>query len=256
MTGALRVLEGSVRTYRHTWRASIVSTFLSPVLFLGALGLGLGTLVDRGDPAQLGGVAYLPFVATGLLAASAMQTAAGDSSFPVMAGMKWQKTYHAALATPVLPRDLVLGHMAWITAKLAVAGLVFVAVMATFGATPLGRGLLALPAAVLTGLAFAGPIAAFAARLENEYGLSAIFRFGVVPLFLFSETFFPIEQLPAAVRPLALVSPLWHGVQLVRWLALGLPTALHPAVHVLVLAGCFAVGLALTVRGFERRLVT
>jgi lipooligosaccharide transport system permease protein len=254
---ALRVLEGQARAYRHTWRGSVVTTFVNPVLFLGAMGLGLGTLVEEGgSPQGLGGVSYLQFVATGLLAATATQVAAGASSFPIMAGMKWQKTYHAALATPVMPRDLVLGHVGWVLLRLLLAAGVFAVVMAGFGAAPPGRSLLAVGPAVLTGLAFSTPIAAFAARLENDYALSALFRFGIMPLFLFSGTFFPVSQLPGWAQPAAVLTPLWHGVQLVRGVALGTPMAYHPAVHSSVLLALFGVGLALAVGGFRRRLVT
>jgi lipooligosaccharide transport system permease protein len=254
---ALRVFEGQVRTYRHTWRGSLVTTFVNPVLFLGAMGLGLGTLVEQGGgPAGLQGASYLQFVATGLLAASAMQIAASDSSFPVMAGMKWHKTYHAALATPIRPRDLVVGHTTWTTTKLLIALTWFVVVMVAFGAaTPL-RGLLAVGPALLTGLAFGAPITAYAARLQNDYAIAALFRFGVVPLFLFSGTFFPVSQLPAWSQPIANASPLWHGVQLVRAVALGSPTAYHPAVHTGVLVTLVCSGLALAIRGFQRRLIT
>jgi lipooligosaccharide transport system permease protein len=254
---ALRVLEGQVRTYRHTWRGSLVTTFVNPVLFLGAMGLGLGTLVERGGtPAELHGASYLQFVATGLLAASAMQIAASDSSFPVMAGMKWHKTYHAALATPIRPRDLVLGHVSWTTIKLLVALTWFAIVMAGFGAVTPVRALLAVGPALLTGLAFGAPITAFAARLQNDYAIAGLFRFGIVPLFLFSGTFFPVSQLPGWSQPLAVASPLWHGVQLVRAVGLGSPTAYHPLIHTGVLAALVGLGLALAVHGFGRRLIT
>lgn len=250
---ALRVLEGQIRAYRHTWRGSVISTFVMPVLFLGAMGLGLGRLVE-GGPA-LEGLTYLQFVGTGLLAASAMQVAASDGSFPVMAGMKWRKTYHAALATPVAARDLAAGHLAWIVVRLVLAAAVYAVVLALFGVAGIGRTVLGVGPALLTGLAFAAPIMAFAARLHSDYGLAALFRFGVMPLFLFSGTFFPVSQLPDWVEPLAVLTPLWHGVQLTRLVTLASPPALHPLVHVAVLLGCFAAGAWLTVRAFERRLV-
>ena len=250
---ALRVLEGQLRAYRHTWRGSAISTFLMPILFLGAMGMGLGTLVDRGGGVE--GLTYLQFIGTGLLAASAMQIAASDGAFPVMAGMKWRKTYHAALATPVTALDLAAGHLGWVLLRLVLASVVYAGVLAGFGVAGLGRTLLGVGPAVLTGLAFAAPVMAFAARLHSDYGLSALFRFGVVPLFLFSGTFFPVSRLPDWVEPLALLTPLWHGVQLTRSAVLGTPMALHPAVSVAVLVACFVVGAWLTVRGFRRRLV-
>ncbi len=147
--------------YRRTWRGSVVTTFLNPVLYLAAMGLGLGTLVDEGAGRDaVEGFAYLTYLAPGLLAATVMQTGAGDGSWPVMAGIKWQKTYEAALATPVGIRDLVFGHLLWVTARLFITALVFVVIMALFGAVSFGTGLLAIFPALLTGMAFAAPIMA------------------------------------------------------------------------------------------------
>lgn len=254
---ALRVLEASARTYRHVWKGSVFSSFVNPALFLLAMGLGLGTLVDRGATAEtLPGGSYLAFLAPGLLAATAMQTAASEASWPVMAGLKWVKTYHAALATPLRTRDLLHGMFGWATIRLVMTCVVYVVVMALFGAASLGRGLAAVAPAVLTGLAFAMPITAFTATLENDVGLSSLFRFVIMPLYLFSGTFFPISQLPEPLQVVALISPLWHGVELTRALAIGTPTAAPPLVHVGVLAAIAAVGLVLAQRQFHRRIVT
>src|SRR5215472_12873597 len=115
---AVRQLRFWLTNYRRTWRGSIYSGVLSPVLYLGAMGLGLGTLVDAHGTAGLGGVSYLSFLAPGLLAASAMQTAMGESTYPVFASLKWLKTYHAAIATPLRPVDLFRGHLLWTTLRL------------------------------------------------------------------------------------------------------------------------------------------
>lgn len=252
----LRVVEGHLRTYRHTWRGSVVSSFVTPVLFLAAMGLGLGSLVDRsGAGAALDGPTYLAFLAPGLMAASAMQNAAADGAWPVMAGMKWIKTYHAALATPVRPRDLVGGHIVWSGLRLTFTLVVFAGIAVAFGALEPWPAVATVAPGVLTGLAFLTPVTAFSARLDSDYGLVAVFRFGVIPLFLFSGTFFPVDQLPGWLQPVAVATPLWHGVQLSRATGLGTPTAYPWPVHALVLLGLAAVGGALAVRSFERRLV-
>lgn len=251
---AVRVVEGYARTYRRTWKGTAVTTFVSPVLFLAAMGLGLGTLVDRGGGAAVPAETYLAFLAPGLLAASAMQTAATDTTWPVMAGIKWLKTYDAALATPVSPSDLMAGHLGWVLVRVTFASVVFAAVMVAFGAAgPLGAAVAVLPAA-LTGLAFASLITAFTASRKNEYALASLFRFGVVPLFLFSGTFFPLEQVPELLRPIAYVTPLWHGVELTRAAALGGAPALPALVHVAVLVACAAAGFPLAVRALTRRM--
>src|SRR3954453_21279198 len=209
--------------FRRTFRASIFSSFLSPILFLTAMGLGLGTYVNQSSTGSqaLGGLTYLQFLAPGLLAATAMQSAAFESMFPIMSGLTWQRTFHAMYATPITPRDIVLGNVAWITIRLAMITAIFTVVIVLFGAAASPLIILAIPAGVLTGLAFATPIAAFSATQRTPENFNALFRFGITPLFLFSGTFFPISNLPAIIQPIAWLSPLWHGVELARGLALG-----------------------------------
>lgn len=252
MRGALRVLEGQLVAYRRTWRGSVISTFLNPVLFLSAMGLGLGSLVDQG--AGLG-VSYLAFYASGLLAAQAMQTGVGDASYPVMAGMKWTKTYQAALATPVTTRDLVFGQASFILLRVTLASVAFAVVAATFGAFSLPRALGAVPVVVLCGLAYATPVMAFTGSLEQEGALAGLFRFGLVPMFLLSGTFFPLEQLPAWLQRVAQVVPLWHAIELVRGITLAQPMSWPWSAHVGYLALWTVVGAVLATWVFRRRLV-
>jgi len=127
--------------------------------------------------------------------------------------------------------------------------------MTAFGATSPLEGLLAVPPAVLTGAAFAAAVTAYTARLKDETGLSTLFRFGIVPLFLFSGTFFPISQLPDWIEPLAYVTPLFHGVSLCRGLALGLPFEAPWVASVAYLVAWVAVGAWLSLRVMQRRLV-
>ncbi len=249
----VRFMEAGYRRYKHTWRASVFSTFVNPILLLLSLGIGLGSLVDeRGGP---GGIAYVTWLAPGLLAAAAMQTAAGESSYPVMAGIKWIKSYDAALSTPLTVRDIALGHFGWIGVRLAQMLVVYAAVMVAFDAADPLRGLAAIAPALLTGLSFAGVITAYTARLENETGLSSLFRFGIVPLFLFSGTFFPIDQLPTFIQPVAWLTPLWHGVELTRSVALSAATTFSPAVHIGYLLVAGVAGGAMAIRFMERRIV-
>jgi lipooligosaccharide transport system permease protein len=243
----LRVVESSVQSYKKLWRASLFSTFLSPVLYLAAMGLGLGSLVSGFD--------YLAFLAPGLLAAQAMQLGFSESSYPVMAGVKWIKNYYAMLATPISAADIALGHVAWVGIRLVGSSAIFALVMVLFG---VGRGgvlLLAIPAAVLTGLAYAAPAAAYTATLQDETGLSSIMRFVIVPMFLFSGTFFPIDQLPNWIEWIAYLVPLWHGVALCRSLTLGTATFAGSLVHVAYLALWTVVGTYAATQTFRKRLV-
>ncbi len=252
---ALRVVEARARTYRHVWKASVFSNFVNPILFLAAMGLGLGSLVDRSAGATtLGGASYLAFLAPGLLAATAMLTGAGEGAFPVMAGIKWTKTFHAALSTPIGNADLVIGHLMWVALRLVMVAAAFAVVTVAFGAMTIGAALLTVPAAVLGGLAFTSATTAYAAFLHNDMGLTLMFRFAITPMFLFSGTFFPITQLPGWMQPLAYAVPLWHGVELARNWALSLPFQVHPAIHVGYLVAWVVVGAMLAIRFFERRL--
>jgi lipooligosaccharide transport system permease protein len=254
-----RVVELRAMQYRRTFRASIFTSFLSPVLFLAAMGIGLGGYVDRSSTATaaLGGLTYLQFLAPGLLAATAMQSAAFEGTFPIMAGLEWQKVFHAMYATPISPRDIVLGNLTWMAFRLTSIAAIFTIVMTLFGAAASPLILLAIPAAVLTGMAFAAPIAAFSATQRTPEKFNALFRFGITPLFLFSGTFFPISNLPPLLQPLAWLSPLWHGVELSRALALGTISQepVLAVIHVAVLVALVALGSWWAFRTVEARLV-
>jgi lipooligosaccharide transport system permease protein len=250
-----RVFEHRYLTYKRTFRASIISSFLSPVLFLTAMGIGLGSYVS--NSAAIGGVPYLVFLAPGLLAATAMQSASFEGTFPIMGGLIWNKIFHAMYATPITPRDIALGNLLWIATRLTLISTVFTVVIVLFGAAESPLIVLAIPAAVLTGMAFAGPIAAFSATQKTPDKFSVIFRFGITPLFLFSGTFFPVSSLPAGLQVVAWLTPLFHGVALTRGLSLGTasddPVAM--AVHVAYLSTCAIVGAYLTIKSLHHRLV-
>lgn len=250
-----RVFEHRFLTYRRTFRASIFSSFLSPVMFLAAMGIGLGAYVS--DPSALGGVPYLVFLAPGLLAATAMQSASFESMFPIIGGLQWSRVFHGMYATPISPRDIALGNLAWIAARLTLICSIFTLVIVLFGAAESPLIIFAIPAAVLTGMAFAGPIAAFSATQKTPNRFATIFRFGITPLFLFSGTFFPISSLPVVLQVVAWLTPLYNGVALTRGLSLGTATdePLAMAFHVLYLATFAIVGGYLTIRMIERRLV-
>ena len=257
MAGLSHVLEHRVATYRRTFRASLFTSFLSPMLFLTAMGLGLGGYVDRSGGAALGGLTYLQFLAPGLLAATVMQSAAFEATFPIIGGLNWQRTFHAMYATPLSPRDIALGNLAWMAIRLAMIASVFTLVIVAFGAARSPLVVLGIPVAVLTGMSFAAPIAAFSGTQRTVSKFNVIFRFGITPLFLFSGTFFPIESLPGFLQPIAWVSPLWHGVDLTRGLVLGtiVDRPLVMAAHLVVLVTIVAVFSWATVQTVGRRLI-
>jgi lipooligosaccharide transport system permease protein len=257
LTRPIRVVESELLAYRRTWRGTVISSFVNPVLFLSAMGVTLGTLVD--DSANDLAVPYLAFVATGLMAATAMQGGAGDGSFPVMAGIKWRKEFHGTITTPLDPTDIVVGRFYWGAIRLTFILSVFAVIAMLFGALEIGPALLAVPPGILTGLAFQTTVTAFTVTREDDISLSTLFRFGIIPLFLFSGTFFPISQLPEFLQRVAYATPLFHGVELVRKIALpevdsSVVTSLPIWVHVAYLLVMTAIGLVLASRFLERRL--
>ena len=251
---SVRALELHLLAYRQAWRGTIITSFITPLLFLTAMGLGLGSLIDEGNRADLGDLSYVAFLAPGLLAFTAMQTGAFESAWPVLGALKWVRTYQAQIATPLRPQDVGVGQLLFITLRIFIAATVFFAVMLVFGTIESPLAPLAIPAALLTGLAFATPMVAFAVTRQSEQGFSAIFRFVVTPLFLFSGTFFPISQLPAGIRWIAFVTPLWHGVALCRGLTLGTIHALPALGHVAALLAFAGAGLAIALRAYNRVL--
>lgn len=249
----MRVLRYWAYSYKRTWRSSVATSFLYPVLYLAAMGVGLGTLVDQHSHA-VDQVSYLAFIAPGLLAATAMQIGGNEAMYPIMGAIKWIRTYYAMLATPVGVGDIVAGQIAWIAVRLATVSAVYLIVMAAFGTVHSLWALLALPAAMLTGLAFATPIAAFSSTQDSDKGFITIYRFGLIPLFLFSGTFFPVDRLPGWLQPVAYLTPLYHGVTLCRSLTLG-QVGWSNVGDLAYLVAFTVAGYALATVTFRRRLV-
>lgn len=253
MIAAVRMVQRNALVYRHVWRGSVFSSFLQPTLFLIAMGLGLGAMVDAGGAMLPGGVSYAEFLAPGLLASTSMQAASFESAWPVMGKMMWNRNYEAVIATPMRITDVVLGELGWIAIRLATIGIAFVLVMGAFGIPRSPLVVLAIPSAVLTGLAFAAPIIAFSATLTDANPFNVLFRFVITPLFLFSGVFVPVSRLPEAIARAAWFTPLFHGVELTRGFTLGSVPAAWP-IHIGYLATSIAVGAAAARYTFRRRL--
>jgi lipooligosaccharide transport system permease protein len=242
--------------YARTWKGTIISSFVSPLLYMLAMGVLLGGFI-KGDPAQLeGATSYLAFIAPGLLAAQAMQAGVGESTYPVMSMVKWQKVYFGMHATPLRPGDLVNAHIGFIAFRLATTSFVFVLVMAPFGVfTSIPGALGAALVAVLVGMAIGLPVFAFAVGAPNESSFALIFRLAVIPQFLFSGAFFPIGNLSPVLEAIARVTPLYQGVDLARMLTLGTLEAGPALAHLGYLAVLVVVGHRLAVRRLTGRLV-
>ncbi|GAA5109617.1 ABC transporter permease [Haloechinothrix salitolerans] len=249
----LRV-EGHWAWYRRYWRSSLYSSGVEPLLFLAAMGLGFGSQVEAG--AATGGFEYLHYVAPALLVAGAAMSGMGEASFPVLSGFKWQKDYIAVTSTPITPGQLLGGQLLWLAIRLGVSGVVYGLVALAFGAWLRPGAVLVVGVGVVTGLACAAPVMALAAATYDEgRRFVVMFRFVMVPMMLFSATFFPISQIPIELRWLAWLSPLWHGNEIARAAALGDAEPLALAGHGSFLAALLVAGIALARKLFYRRLV-
>jgi len=254
----VRATAAWTTTYQRSWKSSLFSSFLSPILFLAAMGKGLGSLVDDGGTLSIGGlgsgVDYVSFLAPGLLATATLTIAAQEAMWPVNAAVRWTRTYHAMAATPLAPSSVLAGHLAYMTYRALSVAAVFVLVMTVFGAVESPFVVFAIPAAALTGMAMAAPMAAYAVTLTVDGGFAAANRFLIVPMMLFAGAFFPISQLPDWVRPLAYVTPTWHGVDMCRSLAFGDIDGPRLLGHVAFLGALVVIGAAVAARNYRRVL--
>jgi lipooligosaccharide transport system permease protein len=256
-TLAPRMVDYWAITYKRTYKASLISSFLTPLLYIVAMGVLLGGFIE-GDPAKLeGATTYLAFVAPGMVAAQTMTTVFGHTTYMLMGMIKWNKIHDGMLATPLAVPDLIASHLGFVVFRVGLVSGVFMAVMAPFGVFESVTGtIVAFFAQLLLGLAFAACVYAFTAGLKDESAFSLLFRFGLIPMFLFSGAFFPISNLDPWLEHLAQATPLWHGVDLTRMLVLGRVDGSLATVHVVYLAVMTAIGWWWANRRLTRRLVT
>ncbi len=255
--GVGRQVDYWATLWRRTWRGVLVSSFLSPFLYVVAMGVLLGGFVDADSETLEGASSYLAFVVPGLIAAHAMQTAVSETTYPVMGMIKWQRIYESMLATPLQPRHLVAAHLGSVLLHLVATCGVYTLVMVPFGVFESWWGpVLAFAAQVLCGMAFALLVYGFSCRVTSDQSFGVLFRLGVFPLFLFSGAFFPVSNLGDVGAWVARVTPLWHGVNLSRMFALDHVTWWVAAVNVAVLVVLGLVGWRWAVTGLERRLVS
>ncbi len=249
-----RVFQRNWLVYRRLWHRSLAFGFLQPVLFLTAMGLGIGTLMSAGDAAAFGGVDYIDWLGPGLMAAMSMQTATFESTYPIMNKIMWGRNYEAMLSTPLEITNIIGGELTWVAFRIGSLATVFLIVLTLFGIATSPFALLAIPIAILTGLAFSACLMAFTATQKNDVGFSAIFRFVINPLFLFSGTFFPLTQLPEGLRLVAWATPLFHGVELIRGSVLGTLDWVTAPFHLAYLLAMVVIGAWVARRTLTRRM--
>ena len=249
----LRSAEREAIVWRRIWRSGAFSTFVAPVLMLVALGIGLGELVDQ-DTGAVGGLDYLAFITPGLMMGSVVQGAAGGSMWPVMAGHRWLGYHHAAVASPMSAADVYGGQVLWIAARGCLQTMVFLGAGVVLGGVSSWWALATVPLAALAALSFAAPLAAFAATQDSDAGFEVILRVVVMPLYLFSGTLFPVDDLPALLGVITRVFPLWHAVEVARAATTGSGEGVAVAGHLAVLVAYVAAGWWWGMQTFARRL--
>lgn len=216
---AHRMLERSFLVYRRIW-IIVFSGFFEPVFYLFAIGIGVGQLVGDVTLPDGAAIPYRTFVAPALLAASAMNGAVFESTMNIFFKLKFGKIYDAILATPMKPIDVAIGEIAWSLIRGGIYAVGFLLVMLVFGLIVSPWAILALPGALLIGFAFAsvGMAATTYMRSWQDFDLVTL---ATLPLFLFSATFYPLSVYPPLIQNITRISPLYHGVELIRALTLG-----------------------------------
>ena len=247
------LVERNLLVYRRIWLL-IVSGFFEPVFYLFSIGVGLGGLV--GTVAGPGGQAvdYTSFVAPALLAASAMNGAVYDSTMNVFWKLKYAKTYDAMLATPLGPADIAVGEITWAQLRGTLYSAAFLLVMLLFGLIDSWWAVLALPATVLIGLAFAA-VGMGATSFMRGWQDFEFVQLAILPMFLFSTTFYPLSVYPQPLQLLIQVTPLYHGIELIRPLTTGVGVGPALLGHALYFVALAALGLAVTSRRLEKLLL-
>ncbi|GAB3066737.1 ABC transporter permease [Micromonospora schwarzwaldensis] len=252
MTAHLRVLpvfRHHLAGYRRTWRGSLSTSFVVPLLFMTVVGTGLTGDVTVGDTV----VPYLRYFVPGMIMSGALTITFTESTWPVYSGFRWTRIYEGMATTSLRSRDILLGHVCFVMLRAGLSASVFVIVASILRAVPPPDLLILFPLVMLLALSCANPLFALAARARSDATFRVVFRLGVVPLQLFSGVFFPVEHLPWGLALVAWISPLWHALEAYRELSLGQAGG-TTLLHVGYLLLWVVVGWRLAARSFARVL--
>jgi lipooligosaccharide transport system permease protein len=257
------VWEYLLRCWRRYLLSSLAEAVGTPLLYLLALGVGLGSLIDSNAAGHSStipaGLTYLDYIAPALLVAAAIQVGVGESSYPAYSRFKWTRVFWGITATPVTPGEACDGEVLFIATRMLAGSSLYYLVLLAFGAAGGPAGILMVPIGILTGLSCAVWVLALGARMRSEGGaFNVLFRFVIVPMTLFSGSFFPITEMPLAVRWIAWISPLWHGNELARSAALAPGYSKGGwaiAGHLAYLLALLVSGLLVARRCYRKRLV-
>lgn len=259
---AMRRGAWSVAEYRlfsmSKWMGSMISFGLgNPIIYLVSIGLGIGALVDANTGGQgIDGVSYIQFVAPALLATAAINSLQDEVTFPTLQGFVWDKMFFAMNNTPITSRQIANGIMTTATIRGIFTVILYELVLLVFGAIPLSSALPLFLTSMFAALAFGAAMLAVTVRIENDTTLFAIIgRFVIAPMFLFSGTFYPLDQMPIYLQWIGWISPMWHSTQLGRFLSYGMPLEIWQLfMHAGFLAAVFMTGMLFAYPKFESRL--
>ncbi len=213
---AIRVWQRNATVYRKLYRSSLALNFFEPMLYLIALGYGLGGFIK-----EINGLSYIEFIAPGIVMSSAMYAASYECTYGTYVRMEYQKTFDAILATPILFNELVLGEILWGATKSLIYGTIILFVMFLFGLVKEFQVLLLVPYIFICGIIFANLSIIATALVPGIDSFNYFYTLFLTPLFLFSGIFFPIEDMPSIFTELSLLNPLFHLVNISRILFYG-----------------------------------
>jgi lipooligosaccharide transport system permease protein len=249
-----RMVQRNLIVYKHAWMI-VVSGFFEPLFYLMGIGLGLGGMIGLVD-----GIPYSAFVAPGLLASSCMNGAITDGFFNIWFKLHHEKTYEGVLATPMRVADIALGEMLWAMTRGSLYATIFIVVVLTSGlltGTPMilsPWALLALPAAVLSAACFCSIAICATTFVRKIQDFDTVTGLGILPMFLFSGTFFPVSRLPDFVQWLVAFTPLYNAIEILRALTTGrVGWSILGHIIYLVIVGVAAFTFAM--RRLERTLI-
>lgn len=255
--GALFVTEARLRAMMK-WVWLIISLAIAnPVLYLVSIGLGVGSYIDKNTGGMgVDGVSYITFLAPALLATAAIQGAIDESVYPTLEGFKWNKIFFSMNSTPLSGNQIAMGVFFNSLIRVVFTAVIYWFVMLAFGVLESPRAWLAIFTAIMAGAAFGAMMQALAALLENEnIFFTVLNRFVIMPLFLFSGTFYPLTNMPIYLQWIGWISPLWHATELGRWLTYGHEiSSLMLYIHFIFLNSLLLVGIIASRRIFTRRL--
>jgi lipooligosaccharide transport system permease protein len=255
--GALFVTEARLRTMLKWIWLIIGLAIANPVLYLVSIGLGVGAYIDKNTGGMgVDGVSYITFLAPALLATAAIQGAIDESVYPTLEGFKWNKIFFSMNSTPLSGNHIAMGVFLNSLIRVIFTAVIYWFVMLAFGVLESPRAWLAIFTAVMAGAAFGALMQALAGMLENEdIFFTVLQRFVIMPLFLFSGTFYPLTNMPIFLQWIGWISPLWHATELGRWLTYGHEiSSLMLYTHFIFLNSLLLIGIIASRRIFTRRL--